>query len=752
MCRLHHRQEEVTVGGVKKKAMLFLVLMVYYLITRLWGIYSAMNEYSDYDEGTYLLIARLINHGILPYRDIFAVHPPLYYYLLALWMRIFGDSYVVGRLFSVFLGLLSVLVAYFVGKELKDWKTGLLFSTLVAMDPTLVLMNGMVFHESTVELFTLLSLYYFVKYEKRKDKKDALLSLFWAGVGSTSKFTILPYAVALYVLLLLYLDEKTKRYAQTCVEVLLTRLQVFILASVYLIMSLIVIDAVLLYPSKELRKILIVPGFHKIELVGHIIPAGIFLALWAVITIYVFKISYFPAIVYATKSLLRNIRWTVVYLFAFLLPKIVIEGFLGFLVSPSYLSQTYLAQGSRYSPLAGFFDVIFLYLNHLSGEKPDFLVFYVPIILVLFFASFQSIKSKTLTKPVVSGPLFLVSAVMYLIVFPVIPNTRFLIPMILTLYLAFLESLPEIEKEDLNIRKFAAVLVFALLILSIGDYGISYQYKEGKLLLAWASHTKDLRDDLGEYIREENLTGIYLAMNPFNAYYLNLKVDPHYLDTFGLVYLKDPSEFQRVINESDYLILSTWMYAMMKESEVFNKTFGGLKKYSVVNATLLYAESYASGDVIELFDNGKKNHSKVGFSSFLGKMQLWINGTNVAYVYVTADGKNLSERTVIRHERSGYTVHQFSGKEVHEFKLFPVDDGILIRFNRPENVTFEFNLPSLVLSGGAKKARTGESGVFRVLTQGSVFILRTDGFVTRNSLKKLMLSNCTFITVYVPEN
>jgi len=42
------------------------------------------------------MIARLINQGYLPYRDIFAVHPPLFYYMLALWLRIFGDNYVVG--------------------------------------------------------------------------------------------------------------------------------------------------------------------------------------------------------------------------------------------------------------------------------------------------------------------------------------------------------------------------------------------------------------------------------------------------------------------------------------------------------------------------------------------------------------------------------------------------------------------------------------------------------------------------------
>jgi len=146
-----------------------------------------MNEYFDYDEGTYLMIARLINQGFLPYRDIFAVHPPLYYYVLALWLRIFGDSYVVGRLLSVFLGFLSLIVAYYAGKELRNWKLGVIFSGLLAMDPLLIQFNSLVFHETSIEFFTLLSLFYFIKYFKTTNLKYAYISLFWAAeIGRAS--------------------------------------------------------------------------------------------------------------------------------------------------------------------------------------------------------------------------------------------------------------------------------------------------------------------------------------------------------------------------------------------------------------------------------------------------------------------------------------------------------------------------------------------------------------------------------------
>lgn len=109
-----------------KRRTIFILLGVLgvYIILRVPFLFS-MDEFSDYDEGTYLLIARSINQGYLPYRDIFAVHPPLFYYLLALWLRIFGDSLIAGRLLSMFIGILSVFLGYSIGSKLGGEDTGL---------------------------------------------------------------------------------------------------------------------------------------------------------------------------------------------------------------------------------------------------------------------------------------------------------------------------------------------------------------------------------------------------------------------------------------------------------------------------------------------------------------------------------------------------------------------------------------------------------------------------------------------------
>ncbi len=711
-----------------KKILSLSVLILYYLLTRLWNMSGTMNEYFDYDEGTYLMIARLINHSVLPYRDVFAVHPPLYYYILALWLRLFGDSYVVGRLLSVFLGLLAVLVAYFVGRELHDWKTGVLFSAVVVMDPIMVHMNGLVFHETTIELFTLLSLYHFVRYVKLRNRKDALWSLFWTGVGSTSKFTIIPYAVALYVVLVLLVNLETESYLERLGRLLLNRVQVFLVLAAYGIMSLLIVDTILIYPSEGLRRLFILPGVHRIGLVGHIISAGIFLIIWGFLTLYVFRVSYLRKLVRSLHLVLKNLKTALQYLLVFLLPKVLIEGALGLGVSRDYLNQTYLAQSSRYAPLAGVFDLLANLFEKFGAEKPDFVVFYLPLIFMFTLLLFYFSRGEKLREPSVMGPLFITSFVTYLLLFPIIPNMRFLYPMVLTAYLAFFESI----LERLEGRKLVALVFAAVLVFGAADYGMVCSYREGKLLIPWAGHSKDLRDDLSMYIGGMNLTGTFLSVNPFNAYYLNLGIDPYYLDTFGIVYMGNSSRLWEAINESDYLLFSTWMYAIGRESKVFEETFGKLKEHAVVNGSLLYAESYGKGDVIELFRNSENRSHAVGFSSFSGKLQLWVNGSEVAYIYPSIGNVSYTWRTVVERKPSGgYELVYYSSDGDSIIGHLKLDeDSLTLSFPVEVNLTVEFKERVVFLRDG-KLVKNGTPGDFTAFYSGGSFSVESKGTVKR---------------------
>ncbi len=63
------------------------------------------------------------------------IHPPLYYALLHGWSAMFGLSVPALRWFSVMLSLPAMLLAYALGRDLKDRPTGYLAALLVAVNP-----------------------------------------------------------------------------------------------------------------------------------------------------------------------------------------------------------------------------------------------------------------------------------------------------------------------------------------------------------------------------------------------------------------------------------------------------------------------------------------------------------------------------------------------------------------------------------------------------------------------------------------
>ncbi|MFQ5612221.1 MAG: glycosyltransferase family 39 protein [Anaerolineae bacterium] len=63
------------------------------------------------------------------------VHPLFYYFSLHYWMSLFGQSPLAVRLPSVLAGVLTIGLAYLIGRALWDAKTGLLAGVLVAVSP-----------------------------------------------------------------------------------------------------------------------------------------------------------------------------------------------------------------------------------------------------------------------------------------------------------------------------------------------------------------------------------------------------------------------------------------------------------------------------------------------------------------------------------------------------------------------------------------------------------------------------------------
>lgn len=185
--------------------LLALSLRLYRLVPPEQGLRYAQ----DADEGAYLTSAQLMLQGYLPYRDFFAVIPPVALHLFAAILRLtytpWGSpsGFMAVRYLCVAMGTVSVLVTYLIGRKVGGRWAGLLAAFLVAVDGIVVAQDRRAMLEAPSNLFTLLALFAYlgaIESEKR-------LPLAAAGVCSTlallSKGTalIVPVLIVLHVLL-----------------------------------------------------------------------------------------------------------------------------------------------------------------------------------------------------------------------------------------------------------------------------------------------------------------------------------------------------------------------------------------------------------------------------------------------------------------------------------------------------------------------------------------------------------------------
>ncbi|MFQ6000378.1 MAG: glycosyltransferase family 39 protein, partial [Anaerolineae bacterium] len=104
------------------------------LLAFLLRLYRLDHQSLWYDEGFSVYLARM-SLGEITARTASDIHPPLYYYLLHLWLGPFGDSEFVLRFFSLIFGLLSVPLIYALGRRLLGTASGSLAALLLAISP-----------------------------------------------------------------------------------------------------------------------------------------------------------------------------------------------------------------------------------------------------------------------------------------------------------------------------------------------------------------------------------------------------------------------------------------------------------------------------------------------------------------------------------------------------------------------------------------------------------------------------------------
>jgi uncharacterized membrane protein len=141
----------VTAQPARRDVAHLVVLAAILLLAALLRFYQIDAQSLWYDEGNSARIAersvRLIVEGAGG-----DIHPPLYYLLLKVWRAVFGPSEAGLRSFSAACGVLTVLFAYLIGRDLFGRRVGLVAAGFLAVAPFAV------YYSQEARMYALLAL------------------------------------------------------------------------------------------------------------------------------------------------------------------------------------------------------------------------------------------------------------------------------------------------------------------------------------------------------------------------------------------------------------------------------------------------------------------------------------------------------------------------------------------------------------------------------------------------------------------
>lgn len=127
--------------------------------------------------------------------------PPLTFFVQHVFFKAFGDSPFTARLPVALVGIFSVLAMYFLGTALYDKNFGLIAATILAVSNYHVYISRVVFYESFMLLFIILTLLFLFK--SLENSRYLLLTFFCLGLALLSKYTAIVLIPVIFLFLLI---------------------------------------------------------------------------------------------------------------------------------------------------------------------------------------------------------------------------------------------------------------------------------------------------------------------------------------------------------------------------------------------------------------------------------------------------------------------------------------------------------------------------------------------------------------------
>lgn len=149
--------------------------------------------------------------------------PPFYYYTIALFLWLFKLNPVGIDFYSASVGVLSVILIYFVSNKIFGKPSGIFSAGLLAVSPLIVEITRRSWNPNTLPFFILLSFYFIYCYFKERKTKDFLLGIGFYGYCLSLHFgawTLFPL-ICFIILHFFWIKSGRERFKGAIVGVLL---------------------------------------------------------------------------------------------------------------------------------------------------------------------------------------------------------------------------------------------------------------------------------------------------------------------------------------------------------------------------------------------------------------------------------------------------------------------------------------------------------------------------------------------------
>jgi dolichyl-phosphate-mannose-protein mannosyltransferase len=204
----------------------------------------------------------------LGYFSAFPRHPPLSVLFFSFFTKIFGDSVIVFRSVTLLFGLASIALIFLLASIIYNKRIGYISSFLSSIYFWHILASRQLDqHGSMILTFSLLTLFFFVKYEKYGSKKNKYISAIFLGCSLLLTY----YSVLLIPFFAVYKYMNTKKIKETVKELFSFYLIAFAIFIIFPIVSF------MINPSIFLRTVLNSAGLLSTQLNFKII---VFLLIW----------------------------------------------------------------------------------------------------------------------------------------------------------------------------------------------------------------------------------------------------------------------------------------------------------------------------------------------------------------------------------------------------------------------------------------------------------------------------------------